>query len=558
MDAASARHSPRRHLVVRALRIAGLVSVLLPAAFGAAQDASRLESEAKRAFDAGRFAEAGEKYARAAEAGGLSNDRKSDLSFQSAWAYFIAGNTRLARENLKTAFVARPNLEVVVDFYSPDFVRLAQSVRAEVIGAAAVPGADLGEIKRTAREKLVDGKAEEALYDLKKVEASSDPQVHRLLADVYDRLGRAADADVERRKSAELERALVTTAPIATGPVPAGGAGVSSPPINVAPLLETAENALRAGDFPAAYAAANRAIEADPRSAEAHRLAGDAAFSLAQDGDAEREYTAAIVLDAGNSRAELGLGRLAERQKKWNTAASHYRRALELNGKSLAAALGLGRTLEDVDKTAARIAYGRAVEIDPSSAEARNDFGVFLFRSEDLDRSISELIEAVRLAPERAVFHENLGRAYRRQKKLREAERELAEATRLAPNEIRAWTTLAHLRADQRKSPEAAAAFRAALDLDPSNEEAASGLGDSLAEAGRLPEAEAALIKAIEANPNSPTLWNDLGVVRARRGSFPEAVEAFSKALSLDEAFEPAKTNLARTRELAAIERASS
>ena len=40
------------------------------------------------------------------------------------------------------------------------------------------------------------------------------------------------------------------------------------------------------------------------------------------------------------------------------------------------------------DHSAARIAYGRAVEIDPASAEARNDFGVFLFRSDQADRSL--------------------------------------------------------------------------------------------------------------------------------------------------------------------------
>src|SRR5262249_18353158 len=152
------------------------------------------------------------------------------------------------------------------------------------------------------------------------------------------------------------------------------------------------------------------------------------------------------VLDAGNSGAEYGLGRLAERQKKWNTAASHYRRALELNSKSVHAAIGLGRTMEEVDKTAARIAYGRAIEIDPGSAEARNDFGVFLLRSGELDRSVSELIEAVRLAPQKAIYHENLGRVLRKQGKLKEAEREMSEATRLAPNETDAWATLGHLR----------------------------------------------------------------------------------------------------------------
>ncbi len=555
MDASSPQRPSRRRPLMRAATLAAVF--LLGAIAAAAQEGGKLESDAKRAFDAGRFQEAGEKFARAAEAAGLTADRKSDLYFQSAWAHFIAGNSRSSRENLKAAFTARPNLDVVADFYSPDFVRLAQAVRAEMAGPAAVPQADLAEVKRTAREKLADGKAEEALYDLKKAEGSADPQLHRLMAELYDRLGRSAEADAERRRSSDLEHGLVTTAPIGA-PAPAASPGAAAAGVNVSPLLEAAENALKAGDFRGAQTLAARALEMDSKNADAHRLLADAALAQGQEGDAEREYAAAIVLDSGNWRGEFGLGRLAERQKKWNTAASHYRRALELNGKSVAAALGLGRSMEEVDKTAARIAYGRAIEIDPSSAEACNDFGVFLFRSEETDRAIAEMIEAVRLSPQRAVFHENLGRAYRKQQKWKEAERELAEATRLAPNETSAWATLGHLRAQQKNFEGAAAAFRAALDLDSSSEEAASGLGDSLSEAGRLPDAEALLIKVLESNPSSPVLWNNLGVVRTRRGSFAAAVEAFQKSLSLDANFSPAKTNLGRAEQLSAFERAAS
>src|SRR4029079_7780351 len=45
----------------------------------AAQDSGKMEADAKRAFDAGRFQEAGEKYAKAAEAPDLTADRKSEL-----------------------------------------------------------------------------------------------------------------------------------------------------------------------------------------------------------------------------------------------------------------------------------------------------------------------------------------------------------------------------------------------------------------------------------------------------------------------------------------------
>ena len=520
-----------------------------------AQDPGKMEADAKRAFDAGRFQEAGEKYAKAAEAADLTADRKSELSFQSAWAYFIGGNSKAARENMKAAFTARPNLEIVADFYSPDFVRMAQVVRAEVAGSSAPPP-DTAELKRTAREKLSEGKAAEALYDLKRAETSSDPQIHRLLADAYDKLGRGSEAEAERRKASDLDRNVVTATPL-PGTVPAAAPPAAG--VSLAPLLESAEASLKKGDYRNAQIIASRGLDVDPKSSEAHRIIADASFALGKEADAEREYSAAIALDPGNSKAELGLAQLAEMQRKWNTAASHYRRAGELNGKSVPAALGLGRTMEELkEKTSARIAFGRAVETDPTDAVARNDYGVFLARSEETDQAIEQLSEAVRLSRENAVYHENLGRAYRKKGQAAEAERELSEASRLSPNDPLVWCALGHLRADQKRYDDAAVAYRTAWNLDPTGEEAASGLSAALIDSGKTAEAETVLVKAVEGSPKGASLWNNLGVARTRRGDYAGAVEAFQKAIGLDGDFEAARTNLARAEQLAALERAAS
>jgi tetratricopeptide (TPR) repeat protein len=533
--------------------------LILTLASGAAlaQDEARLEAEAKRAFDSGRFKEAGDKYAKAAAAAGLPADRKADLHLQSAWSYYIAGSSKSAREELKSALTSRPDLQIIPDFYSPDFANLASAVRAEVAGAN-VPPIDVEELKRSARAKLADGKAEDALHDLKRASGSNDPEVFRIQAEANERLGRTADADAARQRASDLEKGLVSSAPIGAlpdaGPLAAGGLVPS-----IVPLLESAEKALASGDYRAAASFAQLASESDPKSAQAHRILGDAALLAGQGAEAEREFTAAIVLEPGNAKAVFGLAAIAEQQKKWNTAASLYRRALDLDPKNVAAARGLGRAMSELsDKSAARIAFGRAIEIDPSSADARNDFGVFLFRSDEPDRAVEELIEAVRLDGSRSVYHENLGRAYRKKGMWKESERELADAARLAPNDASVWTALGQVRAAQNELDEAATAFSTALSLDPLSEEAATGLGSVLASAGRLDEAETALAQAIEANTKSPALWNNLGVARARRGNNAGAVEAFQKALALDDGFEAARANLERSNALAALERAAS
>jgi Flp pilus assembly protein TadD len=535
-------------------------SLLLLCSVVSGQQAEKLEAEAKRAFDSGRFKEAAEKYAKAADSPDSAADRKGDLYLNSAWAYYIAGNSKSSRDSLRAAYSARPDLVVVGDLYSPDFARLAQSVRAEIAGATPLLGpAELRELKRSARRKLTDGKAEDALAELKPAAASNDPEVQLLLAEVYEKLGRASEADAARQHASDLQKGLVTTGPISGATPGAGPTSPIEPMVNVQPLLDAAEKALEDGDLAGATTHSRRAADLDPKSGEAHRLLGEIALASGQDADAEREFTAAVVLDGSNDAAEFGLGRLSERQKKWNTAASHYRRTLQLDPQNIRASMGLGRVLlETGDESGARVAYGRAIEIDPSSAEAHNDFGVLLYRGGDSDQAIKHFSEAAKLRPEEAAYHENLGRAYRKKDMVKEAEVELAEAARLAAPSASLWSALGHLRKEQKSVEESRRAFASALEAEPGNEEAASGLAAALFEAGKYEEAEGVLVKSIEVNPASAVLWNDLGVVRMRRGDFAGSVEALHKAMSLEKPPDAAKANLERAEQLLALDRAAS
>jgi len=532
--------------------------LFLASSLGFAQEASKVEAEAKRAFDSGRFKEAAEKYARVADSSETPADRKGDLYLNSAWAFYIAGNSKSARDSLRAAYSARPDLVVVGDLYSPDFARLAQSVRAEIAGTTPLLGpAELKELKVSARRKLSEGNTEGALVDLKSGAASNDPEVQVLLSEVYDKLGRTAEADAARQRASDLQKGLVTTGPIPPG-APSAPAPIE-PMVNVLPLIDAGAKALASGDLAGATTHARRAADLDPRSGDAHRLLAEIALAAGQEADAEREFTTALILDSRNVRAELGLARIAERQRKWNTAASHYGRTLELDPRNMAAATGVGRSLDAAgDESGARLAYGRALEMDPGSAQARNDFGVLLYRAGDFDQAIQHFSEAAKSRPQDAAYRENLGRAYRRKAMGKEAERELSEAARLGTPSASLWSAIGHLRADQKNMDEARAAFTSALEVEPGNEEAASGLAAALVEAGRIGDAESVLVKALEITPDSGVLWNDLGVVRLRHGDFGGAVEALRKALTLEKPPEPTRANLERAEQLLALDRAAS
>ena len=81
--------------------LAVLLGLRVCSAAAVARAGARLEAEAKKAFDSGRFKEAGEKYAKAAEDAGRRHRPQGRAALQSAWAYYIAGNSKSAREELK-------------------------------------------------------------------------------------------------------------------------------------------------------------------------------------------------------------------------------------------------------------------------------------------------------------------------------------------------------------------------------------------------------------------------------------------------------------------------
>jgi tetratricopeptide (TPR) repeat protein len=535
---------------------AAILLVLLAASPAAAADPDQIVAEARRAFDSGRFKEAAAKYLEAAGAPGLAADRVADLSVQAAWASYIDGDAPAARSSLRKAYLARPELEVLPEFYSEDFARLAAAVKSQTAPPAKI---DVGELKRSARERLAAGMAQDVLYDLRRIPESGDTEIHRLTAQALEKLGKADEADAERRRAAELEAGVVTQAPIGAlpSPPPPQPAPIG-PVVEVGPMLEAAEAALAKNDTRGAAELARRAADSNPRSSSAHRLLGDVALADGDAATAEREYIAATAIDPNDSKAEVGLGKLADRARQPNTAAAHYRRALELDSHSLAAALGLGEALDQAgDKPSARLAFGRATEIDPKSAAARDRYGVFLQASGDVGAAIDQGVEAVRLEIGTASYRAHLGLSYLGARMHKEADRELSEAVRLDPKNPVFENALGTSKLRQGDFTAASEAFTRARALAPGDETASTGLAAALTAAGKPAEAEAVLKQAGADLPRSFAIANDLGVVEVRLGNYDAAVAAFTRALEISPESADAAAALARAASLRGFQAAA-
>ncbi len=524
-------------------RGAAAAALLACAAILFAAEIDKTVSDARRAFEAGRFKEAAAKYLQAAATPDLPADRVADLALQGAWSSYIGGDAASAHDSLKKAFLARPEMEVLPEFYSEDFAHLAATVKSQTVAA---PKADLEELKRSARERLAAGLAQDVIYDLKRAGATTDPDIHRQLAEAYEKLGKSAEADAER-KIAEAGTSGISESAIGALPATAAPGAAISGPSDIAPLLASADAALAKQDWPAAAAIAKQAQEKDPRSGAAHRVAGDAALGAGDTATAEREYVAASTLDAADPKAQVGLGRIADAAHQPNTAAAHYRKALELDPKALSAALALGEALAQAgDKSGARQAFGRATEIAPGDAAVRHRFGSFLAGENETSAAIDQEVEAIKIDGSVAAYHAALGHDYVVAKMPNEGDRELREAVRLDPQDEASWVALGQVLLAAKNVAGAADAFGHAIAIAPRNETAIAGKASALAEAGKWQDAEDLLKGATAGNAGGAALFHDFGVVEFQLSRYEAASAAFQRAVELAPASAESKTALAR------------
>ena len=355
-----------------------------------------------------------------------------------------------------------------------------------------------------------------------------------------------------------LEKGAVSSAPIGApleGTAPARPAGRVPA---VAPLLESAEKALAAGDYGAAASFARQASEADPRNAEAHRLLGDAALAGGQPAEAEREFTAAIVLEPGNAKAVFGLGgpgRAAEEVEHRGEPLSP-RRSTSIPTTSPPPAGSAARSASSATRAPrASPSGGPSRSIPPRPTPATTSASSSSGRTRSTgDRGAHR---GVRLDGARASYHENLGRAFRKKSMWKESERELADAARLAPNDAGVWTALGQVRAAQNRLDEAATAIPRRCRSNPPTKRR------------QRPSAECSPRPASSPRPKPLSRGRSRRTPSRRRSGTTSAwpgparqlrrrAEAFQKALSLDGSFDAARVNLARATELAALEKAAS
>jgi tetratricopeptide (TPR) repeat protein len=526
--------------------VALLALAILPAVGGAQEASESFEREARKDFNQGRFKLAAVKFERAADAA-PDGQRRARMRVQEAWSHFNARAPKDAREALVAAFSAAPALEVIPEFFSPEFMRLVDEVRLAT-RAAAPPPVDVAETLRMAKERLKDGQVEEVVHDLTynvpRDKLGRDGA--ELLATALERQGKFAEAG-RIRASAGLDAraptspappAVSTPAPVPTSPTVAAGAPSSGAPAAM-PLprpgpgidyLALGRAALLRGDSANAQAAANRLLEIEPTSSEAYRILGEAYLLRSDKALGEAHLKQSLKYNERNEATLLDLYDFSLGEKDWTAALSYLRRATEVNPENREKLVVLGRKVRrEGDLERAAQVYAVAAEVLPKDAAVLTEYAGILLAANKVEAALEPLMKATVAQPDSEIAHANLAAVSRRRGLLREAEREYGEALRSDPNYVPALVGLGTLEIQRQSPAKAIEPLQKAVLLSPENVPAVLALARAQRLSGQLRAAAETLVRVRELG--AAELWNEAGVVLSDSGKPTDAVEAFTKAV---------------------------
>jgi tetratricopeptide (TPR) repeat protein len=528
---------------MRVLLAAAAILLLLHAPLFAQEGSESLEKEARKAVNAGQFRKAALKFESSASAAS-DPQRRSRMLVQAAWAHFNDGKRPDAQDALRRAFTGSPDLEIVADFFSPEFVKLAGEVRAAALAAMPPPAADLSEMKRIAKEKLADGNTEDVIHDLlyNVPREKLDAEALDLLAQAYEKQGKFTEAAKVRASGPDASKAPSTTP---TGPRPPVAGLVAVPaqtPAPTADYLALGRAALARGDALNAQSAANRLLEIDPQSSDAYRLLGNGYALRGEKAFAEANLRQSLKYNEKNEGTLLDLYELSLGDKNWDAALDALRRATEVNPENGARLVALGRKARaDGDLAHARQVFATAAAASPKDVSVLTEYASILLQAKDVDAALEPLMKAAAAEPNREIVRANLAATLRKKGLWKDAEKEYREAVRSDPDYAPALRGLGSLLLERGQAAEAIGPLKKAVLRDQANVEGAWALARAQRQTGALKDAAESLAQS--AALDKALLDDEAGAVAYERGRYEEAVAFFEKALAKEPSSAVYKSN---------------
>lgn len=384
----------------RSLRVCALFGALLLAAPALAQHATPSEEAALQAYREGSFNRAVQLYTRALSETDDPTHR-AQLHISVAWTLFALGRHGEVDTHLRAALVEDPNLTLVPDYYTTEFVQLFESTRARVRSVPGDPGLspppDLEATVAAIGGRLESGRdLEGALADVELLIAGypADGRLLPLRIELLRRLGRDDKAE-----------SLL----LAYG---SGGAGPPVDGLSIPDLILRANRLLDEGDAEAAFGLLREAVSRQPTNVAALELMAEAAVRTSRWQDAEFALKSALGLQPDNLNLQLRLGGVYLSRNDSSAARDVFRELTERFPHSDRAWASLGLLDAQLgNEERALLELDQALKENPLLPEVQLGYGELLLRQGRAAAALAAFQAAQNLLPDDPQLEGRTGQA---------------------------------------------------------------------------------------------------------------------------------------------------
>ena len=251
--------------------------------------------------------------------------------------------------------------------------------------------------------------------------------------------------------------------------------------------------------------------------------------------EAEPFCRAALAADPRNAILNLAASTALSAIKKYDEAAMLARRAIELAPDLPPAHESLGMVLAakgDVEGSISE--YREALKLDPNEIDAIVDEGLALAREKKDLSTVMELFrQALRIQPNSSRAHMALGMRLYETSDFRGAIAEFQQASRLDTRSVRPRLFLGMALFDHKDYDAALSAYREGVQIEPGNARLHAEIGWTLMQKGDLDAAISELREATRLSPDMDMAHGELGEALLRTGDFEAAIPELREATRL-------------------------